>query len=84
MKTKTNSRKPARLKTAKRKGSSAPCRGSTAYAVEWKTKKAKWERIPGQRDNKSQALEYARWFFRDLLVPPEIRCVEIKHSERVL
>lgn len=30
MKSKTNSLKPARSKTAKRKGSSAPCRGSAA------------------------------------------------------
>jgi len=84
MKSKTNSRKPARSQSAKRKGSSAPCRGSTAYAVEWRKPNGKWERLVGQRDNEAQALEYSRWFFKDWLEQPKIRCVEIKHSERVL
>jgi len=57
---------------------------STAYAVEWQKPNAKWECLVGQRDNQSQALEYARWFFKDWLEKPKIRCVEIKHSERVL
>jgi hypothetical protein len=49
-----------------------------AYAVEWRKPNGKWERLVGQRDNESQALEYARWFFKNWLEQPKIRCVEIQ------
>ena len=68
----------------KRKSALARPACSTKYAVEWRKVNGKWERLVSQRDNEAQALKYARRFFKDWLEKPKLRCIEIKHSERIL
>ena len=70
--------------TAKRTPGSLHPVCSTEYAVEWRRVDGRWERLTGTRDNVAQATEYARWFFKDWLEHPKVRCIEIIKSERVL
>lgn len=83
MKSKTNTRKPAKLNTEKRKGSSAPCRGSTEYAVEWKRGRERWLRTYSRYPDMPSAHRHAA-ILRSEQDNLKVRIIEIIKSERIL